>query len=74
MNTALILPGLNLPPGPWPPEERALLGLPAGPVDPIRAETNALARMELLRPHQLKHPEVVTEGMNRLAQALIALT
>ena len=74
MNTALILPWLNLPPGPWPPEDRALLGLPAGPVDAIRAETNALARMELLRPHQLKHPEVVTEGMNRLAQALIALT
>ena len=74
MNTALILPWLNLPPGPWPPEDRALLGLPAGPVDAIRAETSALARMELLRPHQLKHPEVVTEGMNRLAQALIALT
>lgn len=74
MNTALLLPWLKLPPGPWPPDERALLGLPGGPVDGAQAETNALARMELLRPHQLKHPEVVTEGMNRLAQALIALT
>ncbi len=74
MNTALLLPWLKLPPGPWPPEERVLLGLPAGPIDSAQAEMNALARMEMLRPHQLKHPEVVTEGMNRLAQALIALT
>ena len=74
MNTALLLQWLNLPPGPWPPDERVLLGLAAGPVDAARAEANALARMEQLRPHQLKHPEVVTEGMNRLAQALIALS
>ena len=74
MNTALLLQWLNLPPGPWPPEERALLGLATGPIDSVQAETNALARMELLRPHQLKHPEVVTEGMNRLAQALISLS
>ena len=73
MNTALLLQWLKLPPGPWPPEDRALLGLPEGPVDHVHAETNALARMEQLRPHQLKHPEVVTEGMNRLAQSLIAL-
>ena len=33
-----------------------------------------MERMELLRSHQLLHPELVTEGMNRLAQALIALT
>jgi hypothetical protein len=30
--------------------------------------------MDRLRPHQLLHPELVTEGMNRLAQALICLT
>jgi hypothetical protein len=30
--------------------------------------------MERLRMHQLRHPELVTEGMNRLAQALICLT
>ncbi len=74
MNTALLLQWLNLPPGPWPPDDRALLGLAAGPIDAARAELNALARMEQLRPHQLKHPEVVTEGMNRLAQALIAVS
>lgn len=51
-----------------------LLGLPPGVVDPAAAEQNALARMELLRPHQLLHPELVTEGMNRLAQALIAVS
>lgn len=51
-----------------------LLGLPPGAVDPAAAEQNALARMELLRPHQLLHPELVTEGMNRLAQALIAVS
>ncbi len=30
--------------------------------------------MSQLRPHQLRHPELVTEGMNRLAQALICLS
>jgi hypothetical protein len=33
-----------------------------------------MERMERLRPHQLKYPELVTEGMNRLAQALVCLT
>lgn len=74
MNTALLAQWLQLPPGPWPPEPRAILGIADGSVDASLAESNALARMEMLRPHQLKHPEIVTEGMNRLAQALIALT
>jgi len=73
MNTDLLLNWLNLPPGNWPPDERALLGIPAGPVDAALAEQNALARMEQLRPYQLKHPELVTEGMNKLAQALLSL-
>lgn len=74
MNLALLQQWLGLPTGLWPPDDRVLLGLPAGPVDPAVAEQNALARMELLRPHQLLHPELVTEGMNRLAQALIAVS
>lgn len=37
-------------------------------------EARVLQRMDLLRRHQLLHPELVTEGMNRLAQALITLT
>lgn len=75
MDTALLLQWLGLPPGPWPPEDRALLGLPPAPasVSATDAEQQALARMEKLRPHQLKHPELVTEGMNRLAQALIGV-
>jgi hypothetical protein len=66
---------LSLPSGAWPPDDRTLLGLSQfGFVDAATAEQNALERMELLRPHQLVHPDLVTEGMNRLAQALIAVT
>jgi hypothetical protein len=74
MDIAPLQKWLALPPGPWPPDDRVLLGLPDGPVDAAAAEQNALERMELLRPHQLVNPDLVTEGMNRLAQALIALT
>lgn len=74
MNLALLQQWLSLPAGTWPPDDRTLLGLPPGPVDAALAEQNALARMETLRPHQLLHPELVTEGMNRLAQALIAVS
>jgi hypothetical protein len=74
MDTNLLRSWLDLPPGPWPPDDRALLGLPAGPVDAADAERRALALMGRLRPHQLVHPELVTEGMNRLAQALLAVT
>lgn len=74
MNLALLQQWLSLPAGVWPPDDRVLLGLPPGPVDADLAEQNALARMETLRPHQLLHPELVTEGMNRLAQALIAVS
>jgi hypothetical protein len=68
MDTALLQRWLNLPAGAWPPAPAELLGHPATPAD---AEVAVLARMELLRPHQLLHPELVTEGMNRLAQALL---
>jgi hypothetical protein len=50
-----------------------MLSMPDGPIDAVLAEQNALAQMERLRPHQLLHPELVTEGMNKLAQALLAL-
>ena len=71
MDTDLLLSWLRLPAGAWPAEDRALLGLPEGSVDAATAEQHALARMEWLRPHQLRHPELVSEGMNKLAQALI---
>jgi len=73
MDIPLLKAWLKLPPGPWPADDRTLLGLPPdGPIDPIDAERHALERMEWLRPHQLLHPELVTEGMNALAKALIA--
>lgn len=59
---------LALAPGVWPPNEGELLG-PAGQGD---GHERAMHLMERLRPHQLLHPELVTEGMNRIAQALIA--
>ncbi len=73
MDIALLRSWLGLPEAvTWPPDPHTLLGLQPGPVDPADAETRALDRMDRLRPHQLLHPELVTEGMTRLAQALIA--
>ena len=63
-----------MPSGPWPPDHYTLLGLAPGQYDAARIESLVLERMDRLRGHQLLHPEVVTEGMNRLAQALITLT
>jgi hypothetical protein len=71
---SLLRSWLGLPHGPWPPNHYTLLGLPTGRCDPASVERLVLARMAQLRPHQLLHPELVTEGMNRLAQALICLT
>ncbi|MBX3398910.1 MAG: hypothetical protein KF873_09225 [Gemmataceae bacterium] len=74
MNIGLLREWLSLPAGDWPPDDRTLLGLASGPFTADEVEMRALAQMERLRPHQLKHADLVTEGMNRLAQALIALT
>ena len=74
MDAGLLRTWLGLPPGPWPPGDREILGLADGPADPATVELRALAQMDRLRPHQLRYPELVTEGMNRLAQAMIALT
>jgi hypothetical protein len=65
---------LGLASGPWPPDHYTLLGLPYGSCDPALVEPRVLDRMAKLRPHQLLHPELVTVGMNRLAQALVCLT
>jgi hypothetical protein len=70
----LLRSWLGLDPGPWPPDHYALLGLPPGVCDPTAVEAIVLDRMDRLREHQLRHPELATEGMNRLAQALICLT
>lgn len=74
MDFALLRSWLALPPGPWPPDHYALLGLDRGATDPAAVEAVVLARMDRLRAHQLRHPDLVTEGMNRLAQALVCLT
>lgn len=74
MNTDLLTSWLGLPPGTWPPDDRTLLGLGSGPIDSARVEERALTQMDRLRPYQLLHPELVTEGMNQLARAMIALT
>ena len=75
MDFDLLRTWVGLPPGPWPPADRELLGLPAdGPVDPAAVEAAALDRMARLRTHQLLHPELVTEGMNRVAQAMMGAT
>jgi hypothetical protein len=73
MDGNLLRNWLGLPPGPWPPDDRTLLGLPEH-ADPAEVERRALLLMGRLRPHQLLHPELVTEGMNRLAQAMLAVT
>jgi hypothetical protein len=67
------------PEGSWPPSAQELLGLaqpPATatpPLNPEEIEARVLERLDWLRPYQLKYPELVTEGMNRLAQALLEI-
>ena len=71
MDTDLLRSWLDLPPGGWPPADRELLGVEAA--TPELAERRAMQLMSRLRPHQLLHPDLVTEGMNRLAQAMLAV-
>ena len=73
MDYNLLRSWLGLPPGSWPPDHYSLLGLSAS-FGPAAIEPRVMLKMDLLRQHQLLNPELVTEGMNRLAQALITLT
>lgn len=74
MNHELICSCLRLSSTSWPPDHYTLLGLEPGEVDTRRIEQRVQERMEKLRRYQLTHPEQATEGMNRLAQALVCLT
>jgi hypothetical protein len=74
VDDSLLRSWLALPAGPWPPDHYTLLGLAPGRADPAAVEPRVMERMDRLRTHQLLHPDLVTEGMNRLAQALITLT
>ena len=74
MSHQLICSCLQLSPDHWPPDHYTLLGLDPQEVEPARIEHCVQERMERLRRYQLTHAEQVTEGMNRLAQALVCLT
>jgi hypothetical protein len=74
MDRDLIRSWLQLPPGDWPPDHYTLLGLTPGETGLARIEQQVHERMQRLRSYQLTHPELATEAMNRLAQALVCLT
>jgi hypothetical protein len=74
MEPELIQSWLELPPGSWPPDHYTLLGLKPGENEPAHVEQQVHERMQRLRTYQLTHPELATEAMNRLAQALVCLT
>src|SRR5712692_10552819 len=74
MTHELICAWLCLPAGKWPPDHYSLLGLQPGEADAARIEQQVHERLEAVRRHQLGHPDLATEAMNRLAQAFVCLT
>lgn len=65
---------LGLPPGSWPPDHYALLGLPKGETDVQKIEERVHERLLKLRQYQLNQPDQATEAMNRVATAFACLT
>ncbi len=74
MSHALICTWLAIPEGEWPPDHFCLLGLTPEEATPDRVEQQVHVRLEMVRQYQLLHPELVTEAMNRLAQAYLCLS
>ena len=74
MNHQQICTWLGIKDATWPPDHYRLLGLQAGEPDIQRIEEQVHSRLEGVRRYQLTHPELVTEAMNRLAQAFVCLT
>jgi hypothetical protein len=74
MNDQLICTWLGITDAAWPPDHYRLLGLPTGEPNIERIEEQVHRRLESVRRYQLTHPEIVTEAMNRLAQAFVCLT
>jgi hypothetical protein len=74
MNHELICTWLELSAAHWPPDHYHLLGLEQGEADTGRIEAQVHQRLERVRRYQLTHPDLVTEAMNRLAQAFVCLT
>lgn len=73
MNAELLRGWLGLDDGAWPPDPHRLLGVAPGERDLARIEHQVQERLAKLRCHQISHPDEATEGMNRLAQAFVAL-
>ena len=74
MNQDMLCTWLGLPKSAWPPDPWTLLGLPRGEHDLATIEERVQDRMTTLRHYQLSYPDEATEGMNRLAEAFVALT
>jgi hypothetical protein len=74
MDHQLICNWLGIADAVWPPDHYRLLGLEAGEANIERIEEQVHRRLEGVRRYQLTHPELVTEAMNRLAQAFVCLT
>ena len=74
MNYDKVRSWLKLPPGNWPPDHYALLGLHPGETDLERIEHHVHERFLWLRSQQLNSPDQVTEAMNLLARAFTCLT
>ena len=74
MNHQQICTWLGIPDATWPPDHYRLLGLEAGEPNIQRIEEQVHSRLEGVRRYQLTNPELVTEAMNRLAQAFVCLT
>jgi hypothetical protein len=74
MNHELICNWLEIAETAWPPDHYRLLGLEPGEPNVARIEEQVHRRLESVRRYQLTHPDLVTEAMNRLAQAFVCLT
>jgi hypothetical protein len=74
MNHQLICSWLGLPADTWPPDHYRLLGLEPGEDDVVLIEQRVQQRLDAVRRYQMTHPDLATEAMNRLAQALVSLT
>jgi hypothetical protein len=74
MNHQQICAWLGITDADWPPDHYRLLGLEIGEPNIQRIEEQVHGRLEAVRRYQLTNPELVTEAMNRLAQAFVCLT
>jgi len=74
MNRELISSILGVPAEPWPPDHYALIGLEPAQVTAAIVEQRVQQLSSRLRAYQLAEPELVTDALNRLAQALNCLT